>query len=458
MVQLPALFLASLLLIGGSIGDHFGLKKALAAGLAVFAVSSAGCALAPDIRVLLVFRAVLGIGGAVLVPASFSMISYFFEPKERGKAIGIWSGATGLTVVIGQVLGGALTTFVSWRAIFFLPIPLAAVVFERMRKIPPAPPVSRERQGGLLEASFMFVFLASAVFVFIELPGRGILDGNVMVSAAIMILAGGVFRVLLKNGTSHVVPPYTYRIPSLAGANVITFVLYVAFTGSLFFLPLNLVQIQEFTELQAGLSLSPFVLTIFLLSRTGGLLTDRKGPMLPAMAGSFLVAVAFVLFARTGVRLDYIHDLLLPIILMGSGLAFVAPALSTTVMNSVDREHLGAAAGLNTTVSRVAGLAGLAFMGMLMTFSFRQAFSANLFLAGVNDPLFQELVSKAGMLGGISVPEGISPDLAQAIVGSRNIAFLYGFGIICVLAAMLSLLSCWLAFIFFRNYGKTAGF
>lgn len=454
MIQLPALFLASLLLIGGSLGDHFGLKKALAWGLAIFTISSMGCAMAVGIRSLLFFRATLGIGGAILIPASFSLISYFFEIEERGRAIGIWSGATGLTVVIGQVLGGLLTTYVSWRTIFLLPIPLAAVVYERMRKIPPAPPVSDHKQGGFIEAFALFIFLGAIVLTFIELPQRGLADSMIMISMAAIAAAGSVFALSVRKGRNHIVAVEMYTNPRLAGANAITFVLYGAFTGSLFFLPLNLVQVQGFTEAQAGLALSPFVIVIFLLARVGGFLTDRKGPVTPILTGCILVALSFVLLARAGVGADYIKDLLPPVILMGSGFALASPAISTTVMNSVERQNLGAAAGLNTTVSRIAGLAGLALMGMIMTISFKQAFSAELVSASVDIPLIEKLLPLAGDLGGMSVPEGLEGDLAAIVINSRNLAFVFGFRVMCITSAVLTVFSGWLALLFFGRSRK----
>jgi len=240
----------------------------------------------------------------------------------------------------------------------------------------------------------------------------------------------------------------------LAGANAITFVLYGSFTGSLFFLPLNLVQIQGFTEIQAGLALSPFVIAIFLLSRVGGFLTDRKGPATPILSGCLLVAVSFLLLARAGIRVEYVKDLLPPVILMGSGFALAAPAISTTVMNSVDRQDLGAAAGLNTTVSRIAGLAGLALMGMIMALSFKQAFAAELLSAGVKVPLIEELLPLAGDLGGMSVPESLGQELAVAILNSRDLAFVFGFRVMCITSAILTAFSGWLGLLFFRKPEK----
>ncbi len=454
IIQLPALFLASLLLIGGSLGDHFGLKKVLAWGLVIFVISSTGCAMAGGIRSLLFFRATLGIGGAIIIPASFSLISYFFEIDERGKAIGIWSGTTGLTVVIGQVLGGAMTTFISWRTIFLLPIPLVAIVFERMRSIPPAPPVSKDRQGGFIEAFSLFVFLGAIVLIFIELPQRGFADSMILSLMIVIAVAGSVFLLSVRKGANHIASVDMYTLPGLAGANAITFVLYGSFTGSLFFLPLYLVQIQGFTEVQAGLALSPFVVVIFLLARVGGFLTDRKGPVTPILSGCILIAFSFLLLARAGIRAEYIKDLLAPVIIMGSGFALVSPAISTTVMNSVQRQNLGAAAGLNTTFSRIAGLAGLALMGLIMTISFKHSFAAELVSAGVRPSLLETLLPLAGDLGGMSVPEDLGQEIANMVVGSRDLAFVFGFRVLCITSALLSAFSGWLAIMFFRKPAK----
>src|SRR5712692_4091683 len=268
IVESYALFLAALLLLGGSLGDHFGRKRIYAIGVALFALASIWCGLAPSIGQLIVARAVQGIGGALLVPGSLAIISASFAEEERGQAIGTWSGSTAITTALGPVIGGWLIEHVSWRAVFFLNLPLALVVLFLVFWF--VPESRDEEEVGKLDltgAALATISLGAIVYGLIESSRLGLQSLVVMIA----LLAGAIIFaafVFVEARVPHpMMPLRLFRSPNFAGANLLTLFLYAALSGTLFFLPLNLIQVQRYTPTAAGAALLPFILIMFLLSR-----------------------------------------------------------------------------------------------------------------------------------------------------------------------------------------------
>ena len=317
VVESYALFLSALLLVGGSLGDHYGRRRIFLLGVAIFAVASAACGLAGDIHQLIVARAIQGFGAALLVPGSLAIISNSFSEQERGRAIGLWSGFSAITAAVGPVFGGWLIEHVSWRAVFFINLPLALVVILiSLRHV--AENTERESSrvdwlGAILAA----LGLGALVYGLIESAQVGFNDRSVIVA----LVAGIVVLILfffVESRLSHPMLPLTlFRSRTFAGTNLLTFLLYAALGGTLFFLPLNLIQVQRYPPTSAGAALLPFILIMSFLSRWSGGLVARYGPKLPLVVGPVITAVGYLLFLLPGIGGNYWTNFFPPAVVLG---------------------------------------------------------------------------------------------------------------------------------------------
>jgi EmrB/QacA subfamily drug resistance transporter len=448
VVESYSLFLAALLLVGGSLGDHYGRRKIFLVGVFIFAISSAACGFSQSIGQLIVARAIQGVGGALLVPGSLAIISAAFDEDKRGRAIGTWSGFSAITTAIGPVLGGWLVEHFSWRAVFFLNLPFAvAVVVISLWRVPE----TREKDvhGPLdwIGASLATLGLGGIVYGLIESSRMGFSNPVVMLCLVAGLAVTILFVVVETRVKNPMVPLGLFRSRNFAGANLLTLFLYAALSGTFFFFTLNLIQVQGYSATAAGSALLPFVVIMFSLSRWSGGLVDRFGPKLPLTIGPIVVAVGFTLFSLPGVDSNYWKTFFPAVIVLGLGMAISVAPLTTTVMGSVNTEQAGVASGINNAVSRGAGLLAVAVFGVVMLYSFGHGLSTRLAQLPLDNEARSSVEKQFVQLGGIKTPEALEPAIKEQVKSEIKSAFVSSFRLIMFVSAGLALassLSSWL--------------
>ena len=441
VIEAYSLLLSALLLVGGSLGDHYGRRRVFLIGVALFAVASAWCGLASNIDQLIVARAAQGLGAALLVPGSLAIISSSFPENERGRAIGTWSGFSAITTAIGPVIGGWLIEHLSWRAIFFINVPIALlIIFISLWRVPES---SDKESKGLdwLGAILITFGLGALVYGLIESSRLGFGDRSVLaalIAAAIVLAAFLVIETRLPN---PMLPLALFRSRTFTGANLLTFLLYGALGGTLFFLPLNLIQVQHYSATAAGAAFLPFILIIFLLSRWAGGLVERYGSKIPLVVGPLIAALGFALFILPGLNAGYWQTFFPAVVVLGTGMAVSVAPLTTTVMNSVAPNRVGIASGVNNAVARGAGLLAIAVLGIVMLHSFNHALDRR--LADENAPpvVWQSLQAQRSKLAAASLPAELDQVTRQSIEQAIGESFVHAFRLIVAIGAALAVVS-----------------
>jgi EmrB/QacA subfamily drug resistance transporter len=455
VVESYTLFLASLLLVGGSLGDHFGRRRIFMIGVAIFAVASAGCALSSEVHMLILVRGLQGIGGALLVPGSLALISASFPKQERGRAIGTWSGFSGITAAVGPVVGGLLVDHYSWEWAFLINIPLAIVVLTiGWRYLPESRTIAARALDGW--GSFLAtVGLGGVVYAFIEAPARH--WGSAAVLAALLTgcAAMALFALVEWRVRSPMVPLSLFRIRNFAGANLLTLWLYAALGGSLFFFPLNLIQIQGYSATGAGAALLPFIVIMFILSRWAGRLVDRVGSKLPLVAGPAIAAGGFALFALPGIGGDYWVTFFPAVVVLGLGTAITVAPLTTTVMNAIGEDLAGIASGVNNAVSRTAALLAIAVFGMVMAGVFESSLNGKLEAMDVSREVVTFLKGQRNRLAGTALPSNLAETSAAMLKRAVGESYVAGFRWIMLLSAGLALMSALAAWMMIGGKGPS---
>lgn len=441
VIEAYTLFLAALILVGGALGDRYGRRRVYALGVALFAVSSVLCGLSQSIYQLIAFRALQGVGGAMLIPGSLAIITVFFSPGERGRAIGTWSAFSAITTALGPVLGGWLIENVSWRWIFFINVPIAAAVLTMLfLRVPESSRAETGRvdwAGGVLAT----LGLGGILFGLIESSNYGFGSTLVLASLAIGALALIAFVVVEGREESPMMPPTLFRSVTFTGANVATFFMYGALGGVFFFLPFALIQVYGYTATEAGASLLPIILIIFVLSRWAGGLTDKYGARLPFAAGTVIGAAGYLSLALFNGEGSYFSTIFPGITLIGLGLALSIAPLTTAVMNSVDVEYSGTASGINNALARTAGLLTIAVLGIVILHAFNGYLDSGMDAASVPHAVRDMLEGERIKMAGAVIPPSLGADLAVTLEGIVRGSFIGGFDIVLYIAALMSLLA-----------------
>jgi EmrB/QacA subfamily drug resistance transporter len=446
VVESYALFLAALLLVGGSLGDIYGRRRVFVAGVALFAAASAWCGFADSVQQLIVARAVQGVGAALLVPGSLAIISAAFPEKERGRAIGTWSGFTGITTAMGPVLGGWLVEHLSWRWVFFINLPIAAAVIAiSLLHVPESRAESAAHKLDVIGAFLITAGLGGLIYGLIEVPNLGWTNPLVWASLAGAVVLIAAFLLLEARRPAPLLPLELFRSRNFSGANLLTLFLYAALGAVLFFLPFNLIQVQGYTPTQAGAANLPFIVILFLLSRWSGGLVTRHGPRLPLALGAVVAGAGFLLFALPGIGGSYWSTFFPATTVLGLGMSGVVAPLTTTVMSSIPREQAGTASGVNNAVSRIASLLAIAVFGIVALHAFATGLNKNLRQAGLAGPARAQIEGQKGRLTQIKLPADLKAEQQQAAKSAIDEAFVAAFREIILISALLAGLSAAIA-------------
>jgi EmrB/QacA subfamily drug resistance transporter len=360
------LTLASLILLGGSLGDRFGRRRVFVIGVIWFALASLLCGLAPNVEMLIAARALQGIGGALLTPGSLAILQSSFRPQDRARAIGAWSGLGGIAGAAGPFLGGWLVETASWRWVFLINLPLAvAVVLVTARHVPESRDPSASHHIDIAGAVLGAVGLGALTYGLIAWQDRGFSDPVVLLSLGVGV--AGLIAFLLREKLSNepMLPLSIFSSALFSATNAVTFAVYAALGGLFFWLVLDLQVVAEFSPISAGLSLLPITVIMLFLSARMGALAQRIGPRRPMTVGPLLCAAGALWLSRLDSGATYAADVLPPVVLFGLGLSLTVAPLTSTVLAAAPDEHAGLASGVNNAVARVAGLLAVAVLPLV---------------------------------------------------------------------------------------------
>jgi EmrB/QacA subfamily drug resistance transporter len=453
------LMLASLILIGGTLGDRLGRKKIFMTGIFIFILGSTACGLAGSATMLIIFRMIQGVGGALMIPGSLSLISSGINENERGKAIGTWSAITTLVTMGGPILGGALADAGLWRYIFFINVPIgvAALLFLWWK-------VSESREEDMTKgldfpgAALIAFGLALLTFGFLRMPEMGLRDGKVYGS----IIAGIIFLVafiVVEHKSRHPMLPLSlFRNLTFSGANLLTFFLYAGLGAGMLFLSLNMVQVQGYSQLESGLTFLPFTVLMIGIARLAGSLADKRGPRLflivgPCLAGAGLLLLSFV--KQTPGPGSYWTTFFPGILVLGLGMSLTVAPLTATVMGAVGNHLSGTASGVNNAITRIAGVFANAVFGSLAVLFFSTAVQKDIDRTSLNPQQKEAVVAQAINLGNALPPAELDATQQTAVTKVYHAAFVDAYGKIMRASALLGFLGGLMALLFIRSKAVT---
>jgi len=447
VVESYGLFLGSLILVGGALGDFLGRRKIFIGGVLIFAGASAWCGFASSIQQLIIARAIQGLGAALLTPESLAIISASFDEQSRGQAIGTWSGFTSITTAIGPVLGGWLIQHASWRWAFFLNLPIAAVVIViSLWRVPESRSPSAKGidwLGAILATSG----LGGIVFGLVESSTLGWRNYAVLLSLLLGVVCMAVFVIWEQRSSSPMMPLSLFHSRTFTGANLLTLCLYSAIGIFFFVFPLNLIQIQKYSATRAGAAALPLILCMFLLSRWSGGLVAKYGPKKPLVIGPLIVAAGFLLFMLPAVGGSYWKDFFGPFLVLGFGMAITVAPLTTVVMNSVGADRAGAASGINNAVARIAGLLAIAVFGIVLVNAFGSRLERDLSRVTVPQTVKADLLANRVRLAALNIPPQVGHAEVNEIHRAVSDSFIFAFRLVMLICALLAVASSLCSFL-----------
>ena len=435
------LMLAALIIVGGSLGDKMGRVRVFMFGILVFTISSAACGFAQDIPQLIVFRGIQGIGGAFMIPGSLSIISAVFTKEEKGKAIGTWSAASTIVTICGPVLGGALADLGLWRFIFFINVPLGVLALIALQLKVPESKEPGSSSIDWLGAALMVFGLAALTFGFLEMPEWGYDDPIVIVSLAIGLIILVVFMVVEMRIKDPMVPLSLFKNRTFSGVNLLSFFLYAGLGGVILFLSLNIIQIQGYSQLQAGLTFLPFSFVMILSSRKMGAMSDKYGPRNFLIVGPAVAGIGMTFLALIGLTEgpeDYWTTFFPPFMVFAAGMSITVVPLTTAVMGSVDDSKSGIASGINNSVTRIASTFIIAIAGAIAIFLFTGQVEQELTSLDLSADEAAMVLQEAVRLGEATAPQSLSAEIAAEVEHIYDLSFIQTYRLIGLISAGLA--------------------
>jgi EmrB/QacA subfamily drug resistance transporter len=450
VVNSYALILAALILISGSFGDRYGRKKVFLYGISLFVLASLLCSIAQTIEQLIAFRSLQGIGAAMMIPGSLSIINTTFDSKEHGKAIGLWSGFAGGVAALGPFLGGWLVQAFGWPSVFYINIPIGLLAIFLTAKYVPESRNPNVKHLDFVGTLLLLSGLLGISYALIEAPVRGFTEASIMSSFIFGVAALITFYFVEKRAKEPLVPFHIFSSSLVRGANLITLFLYFALNGIIFFLILNIQQLQNYSPLAAGLSMLPSILIITFLSGYGGALSDRIGPRLPLIVGPLIVALGIVTMIFPGTNANYFTAFFPGLVLFGLGMSLVVAPVTKAAL-AVDVHYSGTASGVNNAVSRVASLLAIALLGAVMSATFSTQLTQSITTSSLSSVQQEQILDQRDRLGGIEVPNTFSASSASVANAAIDNAFLASFRAVMIISAALAFLSAIIAFFTIHN-------
>ncbi len=449
IINAYTLFLSSLMLLGGSLGDIYGRKKIFVIGIIIFSISSFLCGISNGIEMLIIVRGFQGIGGALMVPGSLAIISSVIPSERRGKAYGTWSTFSALTTSAGPVLGGWLAGIGLWRVIFFINLPLALfTILALLAKVPESKDESAKKLD-VPGAFFATIGLAGITYGFLEASDTSFTTLKVLVSLSAGVLSLIIFMFIEIKSSHPLMPLNLFKSKTFSGVNLLTLLMYTALNVGLFFLPINLVQIQGYREVSAGLAILPFAILISVMSRFSGIFADKFGARKPLIAGPLVAGAGLFLLSFPGLTngpSEYWGTFFPGILILGLGMGIVVAPLTATVMSTVPSGNTGIASGINNTMARIAGLAAIAVLGSFIIISFRNNLESRTENMNLTNKQKTELIKNSNDLADTKPPGGLTEETTREIITDIRHSFVSAFDLILYISVVLALLSAVTAF------------
>ena len=434
------LFLTALILVAGGAGDAFGHRRIFNAGIVTFALASLGCAFADTPFQLIAARAVQGIGGAMMVPASLALITSNFPKSERGRAIGTWAAASGIAAALGPILGGWIIDLASWRVIFLINLPIAAIAIAVSTIwVPETITPGATHRMDWIGAALACLGLAGIALALTD-AAEGGLDESVFWTAAIGVALMAMFLAYEGKVERPMLSLALFRSRVFSAANALTLMLYFALSGLLFFLPITLIEGHGFRAVLAGAVFLPFTVVMAALSNWSGRLVDKTGLRLPLTLGPAMSGFGMVLLIPAVWSGEIWIGIVPAMVVLGAGLGLTVAPLSAGVMNSVSEDNAGIASGVNNAVSRAASLFAVAALGIVVVATFSWSMTASVGEAGAG------LAASLDELGGLAF--GRTPDISTlnpaqggAVLSTYRTAILTAFSGVSLIAALFAFAS-----------------